>query len=84
MYIPYHFGNKVVESIGWDGLKDVVTFGGTRRALRNAAGKVMETNHEFETKMEERRSCRELLKNLHDDIKCQLGMVPMSQHQLAH
>jgi len=84
MYIPYYFGNKLVEDIGWEGIKDVATFGGTRRALRNAAGKVMETKHQIDTKIEERRSCHELLKNLHDDIKRQLGMVPVSQHRVAH
>ena len=69
---------------GWEELKSHATFTHTRRVMSKTGQKLDKIENQFETKIEERRSCRELLKNLHDDIKCQLGMVPVSQHQLAH
>lgn len=59
-------------------------FGRTRSVMSKTGRNLDKIEHEFEKKFEERRSCREHNKNLHDDIKCQLGMVPVSQHQLAH
>merc|ERR1711871_1416587 len=57
-----------------ESVKRAFTLSMTRHVMSKERRNLDKINHEFETKMEERRSCRELLKNVHDYIKCQLGI----------